>query len=149
MLLSGPSLAFSGVIIWSKFVFSKRLLSKKHYKIGVSAHFEKVSAQQFQVVLSGPSWPFLRRTKLGPDNNTYLDQMITPQNVFFIAFCGFGNALKYLFTVFFEHQPKFGQKRAQKTITFIFCKHRLLKTVLLPPSWPKMVFILTLVFFET
>ena len=30
MLLSGPSLAFWGVIIWAKFVFYKTLFVKKH-----------------------------------------------------------------------------------------------------------------------
>ena len=32
VLLSGPSLAFWGVIIWAKFVFYKTLFVKKHYK---------------------------------------------------------------------------------------------------------------------
>ena len=31
-LLSGPSLALLEVIIWSKFVFSKTPIAKKHYK---------------------------------------------------------------------------------------------------------------------
>ena len=38
-LLSGPSLGFLKVIIWSKFVFYKTPIVKKHYKIGVSALF--------------------------------------------------------------------------------------------------------------
>ena len=62
VLLSGPSL-----------FFTKHCLSKKHYKIGISAFFVvKNCARKFEVLLSGPSWPFLSCSQLGPDNNTYL-----------------------------------------------------------------------------
>ena len=48
-----------------------------------------------------------KRTKLGPDNIPYLDQIITPQNVFLLL-----NMCQNTFlTVFFEHQPNFGGKR--------------------------------------
>ena len=117
VLLSGPSLAFWGVIIWAKFVFYKTLFVKNTIKIGVSAPFWKNCARKFEVLLSGPSWPFLSCSQLGPDNNTYLAQIITPQNAFFVFF-----ALKCaeipIFIVFCEHQPKFGKKGAKKTITF-------------------------------
>ena len=99
VLLSGPSLAFWGVIIWAKFVFYKTLFVKKHYKIGVSAlcFLKKNCARKFEVLLSGPSWSFLRCSQLGPNNNTYLAQIITPQNAFFFQFFAFKNMLKYLF----------------------------------------------------
>ena len=98
VLLSGPSLAFWGVIIWAKFVFYKTLFVKNTIKIGVSALFfwKKNCARKFEVLLSGPSWPFLSCSQLGPDNNTYLAQIITPQNAFFVFFA-FKNLLKYLF----------------------------------------------------
>ena len=91
-----------GVIIWAKFVllrchylgqvcfFTKHCLSIKHYKHrGFSAFFEKQNcARKFEVSLSGPSWPFLSCNQLGPDNDTYLAQIITPQNGFsFSIFC--------------------------------------------------------------
>ena len=42
VLLSGPSLAFWGVIIWAKFAFYKTLFVKKHYKNrGFSTFFLK------------------------------------------------------------------------------------------------------------
>ena len=75
-LLSGPSLGFSKVIIWAKFVFFKTLLAQNTIKIGVSALFvwKKKCAQTFAKLLSGPSWPFLCCNKLGPDNNINLAQ---------------------------------------------------------------------------
>ena len=100
VLLSGPSLAFWGVIIWAKFVFYKTLFVKKHYKNrGFSTFFfwKKNCARKFEVLLSGPSWSFLRCSQLGPNNNTYLAQIITPQNAFFFQFFAFKNLLKYLF----------------------------------------------------
>ena len=107
VLLSGPSL-----------LFTKHCLSENTIKIGVSAFFEKLHAQ-IEVLLSGPSWPFLSCSQLGPDNNTYLAQIITPQNAFFLFFFVFKNVLKYQFYSVFEHQPKFGKKMGkQKTITF-------------------------------
>ena len=54
VLLSGPSLAFWGVIIWAKFAFYKTLFVKKHYKIGVSAPFfcwKKKCAQIWGVII--------------------------------------------------------------------------------------------------
>ena len=82
-----------GVMIWAKFglfevllsgpslFFTKHCLSKNTINIGVSApfFFEKF-ARKVEVLSSGPSWPFLSCSQLGPDNNTYLAQIITPQN---------------------------------------------------------------------
>ena len=85
VLLSGPSL-----------FFYKTLFVKKHYKNrGFSTFFN--CARKFEVLLSGPSWPFLRCSQLGPDNNTYLAQIITPQNAFFFQFFAFKHLLKPLF----------------------------------------------------
>ena len=88
-----------GVIIWAKFdllrsyylgqvCFLQNTVCQKRYKIGVSALFfeNKNCARKFEVLLSGPSWPFLSCSKPGPDNNTYLAQIITPQNGFCVAF---------------------------------------------------------------
>ena len=88
VLLYGPSLAFWGVIIWAKFAFYKTLFVKKHYKNRGFSTFllTKNCARKFEVLLSGPSWPFLSCNQLGPDNNTYLAQIITPQNAFFLFF---------------------------------------------------------------
>ena len=130
VLLSGPSLAFWGVIIWAKFAFYKTLFVKKHYKIGVSAllYWKKKCARKFEVLLSGPSWPFLSCSQLGPDNNTYLGQIITPQNGFFFKFLLLKMCRNTYFIVLFEHQPKLGKKRGKKNDNFShFAKHRLLK----------------------
>ena len=54
VLLSGPSLAFWGVIIWAKFVFYKTLFVKKHYKNrGFSTFFlkKKLRAQIWGVII--------------------------------------------------------------------------------------------------
>ena len=54
VLLSGPSLAFWGVIIWAKFVFYKTLFVKNTIKIGVSALFflkKKLRAQIWGVII--------------------------------------------------------------------------------------------------
>ena len=77
VLLSGPSL-----------FFYKTLFVKKHYKNGGFQHFFffLICARKFEVLLSGPSWPFLSCSQLDPDNNTYLAQIITPQNAFFVFF---------------------------------------------------------------
>ena len=100
-------LIYCGVIIWAKFSFLRCYYlgqvcflqniacQEKTIRIGVSAHcFQKqIGARKFEVLLSGPSWPFLSCS--GPDNNTYLAQIITPQNgIFSLAY---KNVLKYLF----------------------------------------------------
>ena len=87
VLLSGPSL------------FLKTLFVTKHYKNrGFSTFFwKKDCARKFEVLLSGPSWSFLRCSQLGPNNNTYLAQIITPQNAFFFQFFAFKILLKYRF----------------------------------------------------
>ena len=88
-LLSGPSLALLEVIIWSKFVFSKTPIAKKHYKNrGFSPFFwKKNCAQKIWKLLSGPSWRFLRRSQLGPDNNFQLGPDNNFQKCHF--FCNF------------------------------------------------------------
>ena len=89
---------YCGVIIWSKFgllrgyylvqvcFFLFSLVCQKHYKIGVSALFwtKKLRTKISGVTIWSKS-AFLKRTQLGPDNNPYLDQIITPQNVFFFV----------------------------------------------------------------
>ena len=99
-----------GVIIWAKFgllrcyylgqvCFLQNTVCQKHYKNrGLSTFFlQKKCARKFEVLLSGPSWSFLRCNQLGPNNNTYLAQIITPQNAFFFVFFAFKKLLKYLF----------------------------------------------------
>ena len=52
-LLSGPSLGFLKVIIWSKFAFYKTLIVKNNYKIAVSALFveETLRAKILKVII--------------------------------------------------------------------------------------------------
>ena len=76
------------------------------------------------MLLSGPSWPFLSCSQLGPDNNTYLAQIITPQNGFLLLFFMCWNTY---FIVFFEHLPKFGKKWSKNDNFSHFAKHRLIK----------------------
>ena len=105
VLLSGPSL-----------LFTKHCLSKNTIKIGVSTLFfwKTNCARKFEVLLSGPSWSFLRCSQLGPNNNTYLAQIITPQNAFFFQFFAFKNLLKYLFYCVFWTSTKNWQKKGQQ-----------------------------------
>ena len=107
------------VIVWAKFRGFRELLSGPSFFErclcrGFSTFFERKYAQKFEGLLSGPSWPFLSCNKLGPDNNPYLAQIITLQH----GHCFFLLLLKMrwntYFIVFFEHQPKFGQKRGKK-----------------------------------
>ena len=135
-LLSGPSLAFSGVIIRSKFAFSKTL-SHNTIKQGYSTFLQiKSSAEKIRGYYLVQVGNFLWKAKLGPDNNPYLDQIRTPQNGLFFALKTCWNTY---FTVLFEHQLKFVQKLAAKrTITFHILQNiGYLKHVLLqpPPSW--------------
>ena len=142
VLLSGPSLAFGGVIIWAKFAFYKTLFVNKHYKNGGFSIFfwTKNCARKFEVLLSGPSWPCLSCSQLGPDNNTYLAQIITPQNAFFLFFLLLKICWNTYFIVFFEQQLKFGKRRGKKNDNFShFAKHRFIKSPFCcnPPFWPK------------
>ena len=69
VLLSGPSLAFWGVIIWAMFAFYKTLVVKKHYKNrGFSTFFlkKKNCARKFEVLLSGLSWSFFKMQSTWP-----------------------------------------------------------------------------------
>ena len=117
-----------GFIIWSKFGLLEELLSGpsllKQRTLFVKKNtenrgfktfwFTKSCAQKKEGLLSGPSWPFLEKAKLGPDNNPYLDQIVTLQNG---IFC-FQNVLRCLFWQCFLHQPNVAQKWPNKTITF-------------------------------
>ena len=129
VLLSGPSL-----------LFTKHCVSKNTIKIGVSAHL-KNCARKFEVLLSGPSWPFLSCSQLGPDNNTYLAQIITPQNGFVLLFLAFKMCWNTNCYSVFEHQPKFGKKGAKNDNFFTFCKTQVDKkpVLLQPPFWPTIV----------
>ena len=130
VLLSGPSLAFWGVIIWAKFAFYKTLFDKHTIKIGVSAPWffffwlKKLRAQIWGVIIWA-KLAILSCSQLGPDNNTYLAQIITPQNGIF----AFKNVLKYqVFNFVFEHQPELAKKMGKKNDNFShFAKHRFIK----------------------
>ena len=112
------------VIIWSEFggfgsyylvqvCFSKTPIAKNTIEIVVSAHFlETLCAKKNWKLLSGPSWRFLRRTQLGPDNNFQLGSDNNFQKCHFLIFC-FGNVLKYLFLQCFWKQEK-SQKMPNK-----------------------------------
>ena len=127
------------VIIWAKFghlkgyylgqvCFLKTLFAEKHYKNRGFNIFWKKYAQKIEGLISGPSWPFLCCNKHGLDNNPYLAQKITLQNGHFSFFCFWKCAEIPIFIVFFEHHPKFGQKRGKQKDNFShFAKHRLLK----------------------
>ena len=134
VLLSGPSL-----------LFTKHCLSKNTINIrGFSTFFlKKYCARKFEVLLSGPSWPFLSCSQIGPDNNT--------SKCIFFQFFAFENVLKYLFySVFCEHQPKFGKNGQKKDNFSHFPKHRFIKkthfvaTPLLTKNW-----CFSTLFFET
>ena len=60
-----------GVMFWSKFVVNQRIFKLRAKISGVTIW------SKFAV---------LKRTQLGPDNNPYLDQIVTPQHVFFNNF---------------------------------------------------------------
>ena len=142
-----------GVIIWSKFgplrgyylvqvCLFLTVYVKNTRAIGVSTHFcskQKVARKKIQGLSSGPNWPLLRRTKLGPENNPYLDQIITPQ-MYFLLFFASEHVLKCLFYNDFEHQPNFSQNLSKKTITFHILQTQVIKTffvatLLLTKNW--------------
>ena len=135
---------YIGAIIWSKVglfrcyylvqvCFSTRSVKQRY-------HENRCVSTALQVLLSGSSWPFLRSTKLGPDNNTYLDQITTPENVF-CAFVALKCAEIPIFTVLFENQPNFGKQWAKQQQRFTFCKTQVIKrnrfvaTPLLTKNW--------------
>ena len=106
VLLSGPSL-----------FFYKTLFVKKHYKNRGFSTFvlKKNCARKFEVLLSGPSWSFLRCSQLGPDNNTYLAQIITPQNAFFFKFfCFYKCAEIPIFIVFLNMNQNLAKRGKKK-----------------------------------
>ena len=131
-----------GVVIWAKFgllrcyylgqvCFLQNTVCQKHYKNrGFSTFcFEKNCARKFEVLLSGPSWPFLSCSQLGPDNNTYLAQIITPQNGYCFQFFALKMCWNTYFYSVFWTSTKIAQKGGQtKTDNFShFAKHRLIK----------------------
>ena len=73
---------------------------QKHYKnMGFQHIFlnNKSCAQKSGVIIWS-ELAFFKRTQLGPDNDPYLDQIMTPQKAFWgeFFFC-FKNVLKFLF----------------------------------------------------
>ena len=99
-LLSGPSLALLEVIIWSKFVFFYKtpIVKKNTIKLGFQHIFlAKNCALKNWKLLSGPSWRFLRRTQLGPDNNFQLGPDNNFQKCHFFQIIALKHVLKYLF----------------------------------------------------
>ena len=85
-----------GVIIWSKFglfrgyylvqvCVLKNIVCQQHYKNRGFSIFQVARIKSG--VLIWCKFAFLKRTQLGPDNNPYLDQIITPQNVFLGIVC--------------------------------------------------------------
>ena len=147
-LLSGPSLALLEVIIWSKFVFSKTPIAKKHYKIGVSALFfeTKIARKNFGCYYLVQVGVFSDAVNLDQIITSNLDQIITSKNaIFFVSFCFEKCAKMPMFIVFFEKQPKNCQKKCpKKNDNFShFAKHRFIKKDPLccnPPFDPKLVF---------
>ena len=149
------------VIIWAKFgvfhsyylgqvCFCLNTVCKNTIKIGVSALIKnKKCAQKFAGLLSGPSWPFLCCNKLGPDNNPNLAQIITLQNGHFFLFLLLKMCWNTYFTVFFEHQPKCGQKKGKNDNFSHFSKHRLLKNRFVATPLLTKIGVFQLVFFET
>ena len=92
-LLSGPTLIMFNVIIGPS-LFFKALFVQKHYNIWASAHFlekTKVARQNVGCYYLGQVG-HLCCNKFGPDNNTYLAQLITSKHVCF-AFFAFENVL--------------------------------------------------------
>ena len=94
-------------------------------------------AQRSQGLLSGSSWPFLKRNKLGPDNSPYLDQDSNRSKRTFSLFF----ALKmcwngYFYSVFWNSTkiwPKIGKQKhdnfshfAEHKLKNIFCCNPLL-----------------------
>ena len=76
------------------------------------------------MLLSGPSWPFLSCSQLGPDNNTYLAQIMTPQNGFlFLFFCFLRCAEIPIFIVFLNINQNWSKKAGKKKrFLLTFCK---------------------------
>ena len=117
VLLSGAKFGLLRCYYLGQVCFLQNTVCQKHYKNrGFSTFFleKKNCARKFEVLLSGPSWSFLRCSQLGPNNNTYLAQIITPQNAFFFVFFAFKICRNTYFYSVFEHQPKFGKKKRQK-----------------------------------
>ena len=140
MLLSGPSLAISGVIIWAKFVFY-HCLSRNTLKwcFGTFCWIVRVARKSFRGYYLGQV-PFLCCNKHGRENNPYLAQIIVPQNgILFALFCTKEGAEIPILAVFFEHQPKFAQSWAPHNNTFLYFKNAgywTMTSSLQPPTSP-------------
>ena len=87
-LVSGPSLAFLIVIIWSKFVFLNAVC-QKHYK---KSSFARKTVNSYYLVQVG----LFLDPQRGPDNSPYLDQIVIIKNGHLFAFVFF-YVLKCLF----------------------------------------------------
>ena len=126
---------FWGVIIWAKFAFYKTLFVKNTIRLGVSAllFWKKLRAQIWGVIIWA-KLAILSCNQLGPDNNTCLARIITPQNDFFIVFVL--RLIKmcwntYVHSVFWTSTEiiQTGQKMGKKNDNFShFAKHRFIKT---------------------
>ena len=89
----------------------ERQKKKNTIKIGVLALcFWNIARKKSRCYSLAHFW---RSTKL---ENTYLDQIIIPQNVF--AFFALRMRWNTFFTVLFEHQPNFGQKTSKQNDHF-------------------------------
>ena len=95
--------------------------------MGFSTFFETNCARKFEVLLSGPSRPFLSCSQLGPDNNTYLAQIITPQNGFFSIFGFLRCGDIPIFIVFLNINQNWPKKGGENDNFSHFAKHRLIK----------------------
>ena len=129
-LLSGPSLApFGSYYLVQSLFFSKTPIAKKHYKNrGFSTLFWKNCAQKNWKLLSGPSWRFLRRTQLGPDNNFQLGPDNNFQKChFWVKFCSEKCAENtYFYSVLLKIKKNW-QKLPKKHNFSHFAKHRSIK----------------------
>ena len=141
MLLSGLSLAFWGDIIWAKSVFYKTLFVKTKTIKWRFQHFcyEKHCARILEVLLSGPSWPFLSCGHLGRDNSTYLAQIITPQNGIFVFLVCWNTYFQSVFLTSTKIGPQMGKTNDNFSH---FAKHRFIKKPFCcnPPFDQKLVF---------
>ena len=88
-LLSGPSLANLIVTNWAKLVKKKHCLSKKHYKIGVSADFSKKGTRTNLNVTNWAKLAFFLDTNLVQLVTSNLAQLVTFKNGIFFAFFHF------------------------------------------------------------
>ena len=117
-LLSGPSLALLEVTIWSKFVFYKTPIVKKHYKNRGFSTFvlEKSARYKFGSYYLIQVGVFKDAPNLDQIITSNLDQIITSKNVIiFVNVCFLKNVLKCLFySVFLKNNQKCAKIRPKK-----------------------------------